>query len=231
MRTARMGSLNATLVGEGNGPVVVFLHGFGAPGDDLVPLAETLATALDGVRFVCPEAPLQLGREYGHGRAWWMIDLQRMERAIMAGEPHDLSREGPPGLAPARDALLGLLEEVDATLRPTSLVLGGFSQGAMLSLDVALRTDRRLAGLALLSGTLVGEAEWKPLLPARAGLEVFQSHGTDDALLPYPVAERLRDLMLEAGLAVEFLPFPGGHGIPMGVLRKLAEFLMRATRA
>lgn len=224
----RFQALDAQVIGQGDGPVVVFLHGFGAPGDDLVPLGEMLAGALDGVRFVCPAAPMDLGRQYGYGRAWWMIDMARIERSIMTGESYDLSKETPVGLAPAREKLVALLGEIDTELRPSKLVLGGFSQGAMLSLDTALRTDRALAGVTLLSGTLVAEAEWRPLLPARKGLKVFQSHGTHDQILPFQNAERLRDLMVEHGLDVDWISFPGAHEIPMPVLQRLARFLNQA---
>src|SRR5262249_30990993 len=109
------------------------------------------------------------------------------------------------------------------------VVLGGFSQGAMLAADVAARTDVPLAGLMLWSGTLVAEAEWTPLLRRRKGMPVFQSHGTADPLLPYDGASRLRDVMVAAGLAVRCVPFPGGHEIPRVVVdlggRFLAEVL------
>src|SRR5262245_45871791 len=63
--------------GGGEGPLVVLLHGFGAPGDDLVPLFRQLDVPRS-VRFAFPEAPIDLGElvgpAYAGGRAWWMID-------------------------------------------------------------------------------------------------------------------------------------------------------------
>ena len=110
------------------------------------------------------------------------------------------------------------------------LVVGGFSQGAMLSLDVALHTDRPLAGLVLLSGTLIARPEWEPRLPARRGLRVLQSHGRQDPLLPFSVAEQLRDLMAQNGLSVDFIPFHGAHQIPDKVLDRLGAFVGEVTR-
>ena len=105
------------------------------------------------------------------------------------------------------------------------LVLGGFSQGAMLATDIALRSARPLAGLVLLSGTMIAEEEWLPRMPSRAGLAVLQSHGTSDPLLPYSIAERLRDALAGAGARVTFVGFEGGHGVPPEVLATFGRWL------
>jgi phospholipase/carboxylesterase len=225
MRTARIGELVCRLTGGddgdggGDGPLVVLLHGFGAPGDDLVPLArETKAPR--GTRFVFPEAPQTLPSAYGAGRAWWMIDFEQLERAIVEGRPRDLTRDVPAGLAEANALINGMLDAL-----PGTALLGGFSQGAMLACDVALRSERPLAGLALMSTTLLCEDEWLPRMPARAGLRVLQSHGRQDPLLPFFIAERLRDALTAAGLAVTWMTFEGGHGIAPAVLAKLGELV------
>ncbi len=230
----RLGDLDARIVGpvDGEGPVVVLLHGFGAPGDDLVPLARVLR-AKAGTRFVFPVAPLDLGRAFAGGRAWWLIDL---EARLRAGGRRDL-REVPDGLAEARQLVDGLLDDVARTLAPKEgapadgqLVLGGFSQGAMLALDVALRSDRALAGLVLMSGTHLAADEWAARLPARRGLPVFMSHGRDDELLPFATSEGLRDTLSAAGLPVTWVPFGGGHGIPERVLEGVSGFLEQTLR-
>ncbi|HKA89563.1 MAG TPA: hypothetical protein VKE22_17980 [Haliangiales bacterium] len=215
--------------GGGDGPLVVLCHGFGAPGDDLVPLGEVLP-APPGTRFFFPEAPLSLGGALGDARAWWMIDLLRIEMSMHAGRGFDLSGEIPEGLADAAAKLEAVLGELRRRSPTAPLVLGGFSQGAMLSADLAARTDIPLAGLVLLSGTLVAAKEWAPLLPRRGGLKVFQSHGTADPLLSYQGATRLRDLLAGAGLEVRFVPFPGGHEIPRQVLALLGQFLQETLR-
>lgn len=215
--------------GGGDGPVVVFLHGFGAPGEDLVPLGPALGLPR-AVRFVFPAAPLTLDGVgmYG-GRAWWMIDMERLQHAIMTGRARDLTSEVPEGLAPAREQVLALLDDVELKLGAPSdrVVLGGFSQGAMLSCDVALRSDRALKGLVLLSGTFLCEHEWHPRLAGgtRRGLRAFQSHGVLDPLLPFELAERLRDALVEAGVDLEWVAFRGGHEIPSAALAKLQTFL------
>jgi phospholipase/carboxylesterase len=205
--------------GGGGGPLCVLLHGFGAPGDDLAPLAGVLG-APAGTRFVFPAAPLDLGAQYFGGRAWWMIDLAR----VASGAPRDIRRV-PPGLIDARAHIDALLRRL---ARPgVPLVLGGFSQGAMLSLDVALHGDHALAGLVLMSGTHIAADEWAARTPARRGLPVFMSHGRGDPLLPFATAEGLRDALTQSGLCVEWLPFDGGHEIPQHVIRGAGAFVRR----
>lgn len=232
MRQERLGRLQVRLTGGidgrggGNGPVVILLHGFGAPGDDLVGLPQALE-APHGTRFVFPVGPLSLQMGFGESRAWWIIDLEKLQRDRAAGRPRDLSHEIPKGLAEARGELLTLLEDAARRLGadPRQTVLGGFSQGAMLACDVTLRTDRPFAGLVLLSGTLVTKNEWAPLMPKRKGLRVLQSHGSEDPLLPFSQAEQLRDLLTHAGLLVDWISFRGGHEIPPLVLARLGAFL------
>ena len=231
MRELSLGALRARLCGGtdreggGTGPVVVLLHGFGAPGTDLVPLWRELSVPSD-VRFVFPEAPLELG--FG-GRAWWHIDMARLQDRFQAGAVERLIAEIPDGISEARNAVLELLDALEREhgLVPEKTILGGFSQGAMLALDTALHSAREFGGLALLSGTLISHDEWLRLMPARAGLPVLQSHGRADPVLPFALAERLRDELLAAGLVVDFTPFNGGHGIAGPALDGLARLIAR----
>jgi phospholipase/carboxylesterase len=218
--------LTTRIVGRDDAKLtVILLHGFGAPGDDLVSLAQYLDIP---ARFVFPEAPLELGGMYGDARAWWMLDLSHLEAQLRSDNPHDRSAEIPEGLSAARDQVSRLVDQVAARFATTDdrIVLGGFSQGAMVSLDVALHRDARLAGVVMLSGTLIAESEWTPRMPKLAGVPVFQSHGRGDALLPFVVAETLRDKLKTAGALVEWHPFVGGHEIPASVLAELGQFLL-----
>jgi phospholipase/carboxylesterase len=233
MKTSKLGPLTVQRFTKGTGSNdlhLVLLHGFGAPGDDLVGLAHELDVP-DGTTLVFPEAVHSLAditgqRAYGDARAWWMIDMVRMQLAIAAGVDRDLSKDVPEGLAEARAAVNEMLDALAKEAPNMRLVLGGFSQGAMLSLDVALRDPARsLAGLVQLSGTLIAEAEWRPLLPKRSGLPVFQAHGRADAILPFAAAERLRTMLDDAGMNVEFDPFHGPHTIPLQTLKRLSTWI------
>jgi phospholipase/carboxylesterase len=125
-----------------------------------------------------------------------------------------------------------MLDDLEARfeVRPEQLVIGGFSQGAMLACDVLLKSPRRFAGLAVLSGSLVAEHEWVPLMGKCHGMPVLVSHGKSDPILPYALAERLRERFVEAGADVEFVPFNGGHGIADGVIDALGRLVTRATK-
>ena len=216
--------------GGGRGPLILLLHGFGAPGDDLVPLADALNVPA-GTRFMFPEGPLSLSFGPGNARAWWLIDMARIAQDRAAGRVRDLSQDIPKGLAQVREAMLSFLKEIEQKFDadPKKTVLGGFSQGAMLSCDLILHTDRPYAGLVQLSGNVLAQPIWGPLLPKRKGLPVFQSHGVQDEILPYIGAERLRDTLAHAGLSVEWHNFRGGHEIPRVVLQRLGLFITKTV--
>jgi len=211
--------------GGGDGLMVVLLHGFGAPGTDLVPLSLALGVS-ESMRFAFPEAPLALDPT-GDARAWWMVDLAELQAALATGRERDLSATVPEGLERSRAAVVALLDDLDTKLgvRSEQVVLGGFSQGAMLACDVALRDERPLCGLLLMSGTMLAQCEWEPLIASRAGLPVLQSHGRFDPLLPFSIAKRLRDALSTGGLVVRWTPFDGGHEIPQSVLSAAEVYL------
>jgi phospholipase/carboxylesterase len=211
---------------------VVLCHGFGAPGTDLVGLAEPLITTqrplAENAVFIFPAAPLDLtDRGLPGGRAWWWVNLDELINRRTPEAAARFRRECPPGLPEARTLVTALVEETGRRYGLTTdrFVLGGFSQGAMLATDVALRLPQAPAALCVLSGALVNEQEWRPLAAKRGPLRVLQSHGRYDSILPFPLAEDLRDLLTEAGADVDFHPFNGDHEIPLGVLHRLADLL------
>lgn len=219
-------------LGGGQGPLCVLLHGFGASGTDLVPLGRMLGGPA-GLRFAFPAAPLSLGGgdffAMADSRAWWLIDIERIQRRLLGGRVDDLVNEEPDGLSEARSQLVTALTELQRELfvPENQLVLGGFSQGAMLSLDVALRTELPLRGVVLWSGTLIAQQKWQAHMPARRGLQILQSHGRQDQMLPYGIAQLLRNQLSAAGMHVSWHEFTGGHEIPLPVLQATSDFLNR----
>ena len=214
--------------GGGTGPVVILLHGFGAPGDDLVALWRMLDVPSE-IRFLFPAAPLSLNLGVGESRAWWMLDMERLTRARAQGQWDTLTREIPAGLQAAHDQLKKFLDEArqHMDIPPQHLAMGGFSQGAMLACDLALRTNLSIAGLILMSGSIISRDSWFSSISHRKGLPVFQSHGTDDPLLSCGVAQQLRDAFIAGGLEVHWNEFQGGHEIPIQVLEQLGQFLRK----
>jgi phospholipase/carboxylesterase len=231
------GGLNCLLVDDlppGAEPslLVVFCHGFGAPGGDLVPLGPELLglrpELAERVRFVFPAAPLSLAGMYG-GRAWWLLDVLEINAAIQRGELRDLRGKLPDGMPEACKRLDAAVMELlaESGLPASRLVLGGFSQGSMVATDVALRMPDAPAGLCVFSGTLVCEDQWRPLAEKRKGLPVLQSHGRQDPILPFRAAEWLRDMLIDAGCDVDFVAFNGPHTIPAEALIRCAAMLAK----
>jgi phospholipase/carboxylesterase len=213
---------------------VVLCHGFGAPGDDLVDLAPALvqaAPSLAQVRFYFPAAPLSLSAMgWGESRAWWLIDMEALQRANQSPEAlKEFRNVEPLGMAAARKQLTALVEHVanETQLPYSRLALGGFSQGAMLATDVALRLPEALGALCVLSGTLLLEDVWRAKLKQRTAMPVFQSHGTEDVVLPFAGAKALQALFVSSAVEHEFVPFDGGHTIGPSVLSRLAQFLQK----
>lgn len=203
------------------------MHGWGAPGTDLVPLARPLEAP--GRLFVFPEAPLV---SPGGGRAWWHIDMARLMSARGQGRERELRQETPTGLGEAHAKISALVAEVARRtgLPSSSIALGGFSQGAMLATDVALTSPETIGALVILSGSLIAEGTWTERLRANPPtFPVFMSHGTVDPVLPFGIAEALRDQLRAAHRDVTWVPFDDGHGIPLEVLTRLTSFLTAAT--
>ena len=214
--------------GRGEGPAVLLCHGYGAPGDDLVALVRAV-DAGPGVRWFFPEAPLSIDVGMGfEGRAWWPIDMAELQLNIMRGDLRALQDRTPAGLDEAREALAACVEALarDEGVRPESLVVGGFSQGAMVATDWVLGARPAVAGLAVLSGTVINAERWRGDLAAGAArdLDVWQSHGAFDSVLPFALAEVLRDMFAGGGARVDFVPFRGEHEIPPRALDALGAF-------
>ena len=113
------------------------------------------------------------------------------------------------------------------SLSSSRLVLMGFSQGAMLATDLALRMPEKIAALVVLSGALLNKSLWKDKAATKTGLPFFQSHGDSDPLLSPEYAKDLEKLFLEAGFKGQLHTFRGGHEVPQEVIHKLSVFLKR----
>jgi phospholipase/carboxylesterase len=205
-----------------DGPAIILCHGYGAPGDDLVGLAHAIDAG--NVRWFFPEAPLDVD---GYGRAWWPIDMVKLQMELMRGGRVWDPDATPDGLLQARDALIETLRALidQHGVDPKKAILGGFSQGAMITTDVALTGGLGFHNLAILSGSHLSSARWDEGI-SRVGkqLHVLQSHGRSDPLLSFGVAELLHKKLVDAGADASFIPFQGGHEIRPNVLDAFGLF-------
>ncbi len=212
--------------------IVVLCHGFGAPGTDLVDCCQTMwelhRAELGRVRFVFPAAPISLDPTGLYdSRAWWPLDMERLNEMIAAGEFRDLRNDKPALLETRRAQMTGLIDQLlaETNLDYSAVVLGGFSQGAMLMTDVALHLKTPPGGLIVWSGTLLNEAEWKSAAARQMKFPIFQSHGRYDQILPYAAAEWLHEVFVGAGFSAKFTSFDGMHEIPMAAMRGAAALV------
>lgn len=232
------GSLHCHVVDclEGRTPklVVVLCHGFGAPGTDLAGLAEPFLNAAgeiaDNVQFIFPEAPIDLApMGMPGGRAWWPINMEQLAMMHQTRDFKELCEREPEGMQSASNLLTEAIQSIltETGLSPSQLLLGGFSQGAMVSTDVVLRTGLKPAALVLMSGTMLCRAEWTRLAGEHSGVPVIQTHGTMDMVLPIEPAEWLRDMLTENGFRVQYASFAGPHTVPQEALQMTAQTIMQ----
>lgn len=211
--------VSSMAAGERGGAAVVLLHGFGASGDDLVSLAQALQRPQ--TRFILPAAPIAL---MGGGRAWWNIDAPDRPRYVT--DPGDSAASGPNvALDAARGAVQGVLRTALQRHAPDALMIAGFSQGAMLSLDVALAASPAVKRVGVLSGALLVDAAQRLETVTAARPAVFISHGREDQRLPFTGGERMKAALEARGFAVTWRPFEGGHQIPEAIVNDLRPFL------
>jgi len=204
---------------ERGGSAVVVLHGWGAPGDDLVPIAGALRRP--GVRFFVPAAPLP---EVGGGRAWWHLDPNTRPPHASTDQVAAGFRPNPEVVA-ARAAVQALIATVVDRYAPTTVALVGFSQGAMLSIDVALAGAPGVQSVVAMSGILLMDSVPALAAPHASKPRFLLSHGRQDPVVPLAGGNRAKDLLEKHGFSVTWRPFDGGHEIPSAVLADVDRFL------
>lgn len=184
---------------------LVLLHGLGSNEADLFSLAPELDSRLTVISLRAP-------RTYGlGGYAWFDIEWTETELRFNGEQAVEAVK---------------VIEENLAEVRASydRLILGGFSQGAMMSAGVAVAGRLKLDGLVLMSGALVPELAGNADL---SGLPTFQSHGLLDPVLPIGLGRNLRNLMLDAGATVAYHEYPMAHEVSLACLRDLNRWLVQ----
>jgi phospholipase/carboxylesterase len=202
---------------------VIMLHGFGADMNDLAPLHNYLDPE-QRFNWIFPNGiqTVPLG-PHVTGRAWFPIRMADIEAAAMRGEVVDFADVFPEGMESAELRLKSLFSHL--RIEPKNLILGGFSQGAMMACQVALTLQDDIAAMLLFSGNCINFKVWQDLAAKHKAIPYFQTHGTDDPVLGFKHAERLHQMLSKAGLKGHFIPFRGFHEIPLPIVREAAKFL------
>lgn len=211
----RSAPLSAIERGGAGPPTLVLLHGYGSRAEDWQQFEDRWQLPA-GTRRLYPQAPLR-GPFTGQ-RGWWWLRLESY--VLDEGQLADMSKAQPGGIKSAARLVRDLLEK-----EKQPLILGGFSQGAMTSAEIAFQTEQELAGLILLSGTTVNEEAWAEHFAGRRHLPIFIAHGRNDSVLSFAIMERFQARLKALGLNVTWYPFDGGHGISDDVIRAMSTFV------
>ena len=185
--------------------LIVFLHGVGADGDDLIALAPYFAEALPGAAFVSPHAPFPCDMA-PMGRQWFSL-LDRSMPALL---------DGVRSVQPILDAFLDA-ELAAAGLTPDRLALVGFSQGTMTSLYAAPRRAAPVAGVVGYSGALIGAETLADEASSRP--PILLVHGEADPVVPFAAMGAAHQALTAAGFETKAMARPGlPHSIdPEGI--------------
>jgi phospholipase/carboxylesterase len=201
METLTLGGLECQVRrAKAGAPILVALHGRGASSDDLAPLGELVAP---DHAWVFPDAPRAWPKDGPtYGRCWYDSGPERKQE-----------------IAESRAMLSAALAEARAALGGGPIVLMGFSQGALMTLDTGLREPSPAALLIALSGYLEED------LGGRESPPTLVVHGSEDDVVP---VEKGRDAhaRLEArGVPVTYMEVPMAHEITPAVVRRVAAFI------
>lgn len=220
----RLGSIQCIeKVSDYDAPWIILFHGYGADASDLSPLGDIISTPI-ATNWLFPQGILEVPIGPGwSGRAWWNIRMSDLQAAADRGENFDFSDIKPDGFETAKKKAFEMIQGLKVPWN--QIVLGGFSQGAMLATELYLSAPETPKGLMILSGTLINQSEWKPKVANRQGQSFFMSHGTQDAVLGIKHAQKLETLLCQGGMKGKLMSFGGGHEIPPHILKAAGTYL------
>jgi phospholipase/carboxylesterase len=222
MRTVTTELEDAVILSPADGAAdacVIWMHGLGADGFDFVPLVPELQLPQSArVRFVFPHAqvqPVTVNAGYAM-RAWYDIKELTPE-----------GRDDEAGLAVSRARIEDYVERERAQgVAATRVVLAGFSQGGALALHVGLRHAETLAGIVALSCYLpLRQTLAQDVHAANRGTPILMCHGREDVVVLPAFGEQSRDVMLAAGLKVEWRQYSMEHSLCRPEIFDIAAWL------
>ncbi|MGH8758736.1 MAG: alpha/beta hydrolase [Burkholderiales bacterium] len=200
--------------------VVIWLHGLGADGNDFVPVVKEMKLPPLGIRFVFPHAPMRPVTINGGFvmRAWYDIAYQELA-----------FKEDERGMRESQKLIEDLIARENNRGIPSGrILLAGFSQGGVITLQTGLRQPKRLAGLMALSAHL-------PMSPmvavernaASTTVPIFMGHGIADNIVPLALGTMSRDTLIKLGYDVEWHQYPMPHSVCAEELADISAWLKR----
>jgi phospholipase/carboxylesterase len=194
-------------------PMLLMLHGVGSHERDLFDLAEYLDR-----RFfiVSARAPNVLGPD---AYAWYPVEFTATGPII-----------DPEAAEDSRLIVLRFIDELIGTYHvdPKRVFLMGFSQGAIMSLSVALTQPDKIAGVVAMSSRLLPEIQPKMAQPDQLrGLPICMVHGTSDPIIPLRDARAARDELLRLGIALSYHEYAMGHQVTVESMKDIVAWLKK----
>ena len=182
-----------------NAPLIILLHGYGSNEKDLFSFAPELSS---NYRIISLRAPYNLGM--GDAYAWYAINFDADQNKFSDLDQAKSSLN-------LLETLIGdFQKKYGNTAENTALI--GFSQGCILSLALGLNHPELVQNVVGLSGYLMEE-----LLPEdkskTSTLNIYNSHGTMDAVIPFSWAAKTEEKLAPLGLDYTFESYPVGHGV------------------
>ena len=195
--------------------VVIFVHGYGADGKDLLGLADPLAPHLPNTLFLAPDAPEPCGGN-PFGYQWFPIPW-------LDGSSETDAAAGLKAASADLDAFIDA-ELAAAGLTDADLALVGFSQGTMISLHIAPRRAKAMAGVVGFSGRLL--APEALMTDSRVKPPILLLHGDADPVVPFADMDKAGQALIAAGFETFGHVMQGtAHGIAPDGLSVALSFL------
>lgn len=194
--------------------MVIFLHGYGADGQDLISLSESFKelSFWKDCLFASPDAPFPFELA-PFGRQWFSLQKRDFDNMF----------QGAQIAAPVLDKYIDeMLETYD--LKSNDLILVGFSQGTMMALHTALRRKEPLGGIVGFSGSFLHRPEFGSEIISKTPTLLI--HGQDDSVVPFSELSKAKDSLTGLGIPTETLSCPQlDHGISYEGIVKASQFL------
>lgn len=201
---------------------VIMLHGYGANAFDLLGLKDVFGP-LKNCSWYFPQAPLSLPMGYFAGHAWFPIDIEAMQTRSQ-GMSFGLEEYCPQELLDSGKKIADMIKSLKH--KHPRIILGGFSQGAMMALEATLCQGVEVEGLMLFSTGPVAWKRWQQAIEQKQQWPwIFQSHGKMDPILPFDHAHKLFSFLGPKQTMRQFVAFQGGHEIPPKILKATDDFL------
>ena len=184
---------------SGKPPLLLLLHGYGSDENDLFSFAIELPEEYFIISARAPHAMQP------YGNAWYAITIN----------PNGVKESDNVEARASRDGIAQFIDEAVKAydLDPYNVTLLGFSQGTILSYGVALSYPEKVKNVIGLSGYINEEIIDLKSIPSYAHLNIYNSHGTVDQVIPLEAAQKTPGYLKELGIESSLSTFPVGHGV------------------